>query len=144
MRYSQNPDSIKANNRKKLLRLKSESQHTLKAVALLCSLVGSYPIYAENVKKNEVYTFNISGGNISSVLNKLAETANIELNYQSELTGAVNSNGLNGSYTVEQALQHILKGTGLNYRMTGDDSITVEKSPESHLPQSTLSPETLS
>ncbi|WP_426994612.1 TonB-dependent siderophore receptor [Methylomonas sp. CM2] len=102
-------------------------RHALKAVALLCAMAASSGAIAENAGSGEVYKFNISAGDMSASLNKLAETANVELSYPAAMASDMKSNGLKGNYTVEQALQQLLKGSGLNYRVAGGNSITVEK-----------------
>ena len=97
--------------------------HTLKTVVYLCVALNSSSVFGEG----EVYNFNISAGEMSTALSKLAETANIDLNYAAAMTSNLKSNGLKGNYTTEQALQELLKGSGLNYRLIGDNSITIEK-----------------
>ena len=123
MRHSKNHGSFTVTKQKNSANKEIRSHHTLKAVAYLCAMLGTTPVFAEG----EVYNFNISAGDMSAVLSKLAETANVDLNYAASVTNNLKSNGLKGSYTIEQALQHLLKGSGLNYRLTDDNSITVEK-----------------
>lgn len=102
---------------------KAGHRHAVKTVTLLCALISANSALA----KAEAYQFNISAGNLSTALNKLAETANVDLSYPAEVAKDLKSNGLKGSYTIEQALHHLLQGSGLNYRLAGDSSITVER-----------------
>ncbi len=108
--------------------VRCDQPHALKTVALLCALANS-PVFADSASNGEIYEFNISAGDISTALNNLAETANVELSYPAAIASDVKSNGLKGSYTAEQALQQLLKGSGLSYRVAGGNSITVEKVP---------------
>jgi iron complex outermembrane receptor protein len=117
----------------------------LKAVALICTLLSSGSAIAENVTKGKVYEFNISSGDMSAALNKLSETAEVDLNYPTSIATDVKSKGLKGLYTLEEALQYILKDSGLNYRLTGDHSATVEpiSVPQSNNSATQMSPVTV-
>lgn len=112
----------------------------LKSVVLLCALANSITVFAENVGNGEIYELDISSGDMASALNKLAETTKVELSYPSVIVSDVKSNSLKGNYTVEQALQQLLKGSGLIYRVAGEDSITVEKAPIRQVDNATAMP----
>jgi iron complex outermembrane receptor protein len=105
----------------------NKRRHALKAVTLMCAMSASNTAIAENASSGTIYNFNIVAGEMSGALNKLAETANVELSYPSATASDMKSNGLKGNYTIEQALQQLLKGSGLNYRVADGNSITVEK-----------------
>ncbi|WP_240618049.1 TonB-dependent receptor [Methylomonas sp. Kb3] len=120
------------NSKKLSASTKADYRHTFKAVVYLCAMLSTTPVFAED----EVYNFNISAGDMTAALNKLAETANVELNYPASVANELKSNGLRGNYTAEQALQQLLKGSGLNYRLSGGNSITIERQlePQSNVP----------
>ncbi len=144
MRFSKSL-RFQSKEKSKFIRLeKIERNNALKALALLYALFNAAPAYAESGGKGDIYRFDISAGEMSSALNKMAETANVELSYPAAMVKDIKSEGLKGSYTIEQALQHILKGSGLNYRLTGDHSVTVERMPQSQSLQSTLPAVTVS
>ncbi|MDX1588306.1 MAG: TonB-dependent receptor plug domain-containing protein, partial [Oleiphilaceae bacterium] len=69
--------------------------------------------------------FNIEGGPLDAVLNRFALAADIDLSVSTELTRGKSSPGLSGSYSINEALQRLLAGTGLSYRVTGPESVTV-------------------
>lgn len=131
MNHSRTYGDFKAENQHNSSSENNSQRHVLKTVVLLCSLVSSSVAIAENDNTIETYKFNISAGNMSGALNKLAETANVELSYPASMANDIRSNGLEGKYTVEQALQYLLKDSGLNYRLTGENSVTVERVVES-------------
>ena len=56
--------------------------------------------------------FNIPAGSLSQVPARLSAQAGIYLVGASELASGKSSDGLQGSYTVENALSHILNGSG--------------------------------
>lgn len=74
--------------------------------------------------------FNIPAGSLSQVLARLSAQAGIYLVGASELASGKNSNGLQGSYTVENALSQILNGSGLVAVAQGDNSYTLQANNE--------------
>jgi iron complex outermembrane receptor protein len=50
----------------------------------------------------------------------------------------VRSSAVNGNYTLQQALQQLLVGSGLSYRLTGANTVTLEKAPQSKADTPTL------
>lgn len=72
-------------------------------------------------------TYNISKQPLYSALSALAEQAGIQFTYSAELVKNINSPGVQGQYTPDEALQKILSGTSISSRRTGSNSITLEK-----------------
>ncbi|MGZ8171656.1 MULTISPECIES: TonB-dependent siderophore receptor [Methylobacter] len=83
--------------------------------------------------------YNIPAGSLATTLNKLAETGGLQLVYDTAIAGDLQSKGLNGKYSPEAALQQLLGNSGLGYRMTGNNTVVIEKLP----PSSKLDPTTL-
>lgn len=71
--------------------------------------------------------FNIPAGSLSQVLARLSAQAGIYLVGASELASGKNSAGLQGSYTVENALSQILNGSGLVAVAQGDNSYALHE-----------------
>ncbi len=71
--------------------------------------------------------FTIPAGSLSQVLARLSAQAGIYLVGASELASGKNSAGLQGSYTVENALSQILNGSGLVAVAQGDNSYALHK-----------------
>lgn len=74
--------------------------------------------------------FNIPAGSLSQVLARLSAQAGIYLVGASELASGKNSDGLQGSYTVENALSQILNDSGLVAVAQGDNSYALHKANE--------------
>ncbi len=127
MSHSQSHFDVKTSARKIHKNIEATPRNTLKSVVLLCILKSAMPVYAENTSNNGVYTFNISESDMATALNELAGTVSVELSYSAELVNDIRSKGLKGNYTIEQALQRLFSGSGLSYRWTGGNSITVER-----------------
>jgi len=69
--------------------------------------------------------YDIPPGPLSQVLNAFAQTSDLFLSGSGTLTEGRISPGLRGAYAAEEALQLLLAGTGLQYRFTGDDTVTL-------------------
>ncbi|SDU04326.1 TonB-dependent receptor [Halopseudomonas salegens] len=69
------------------------------------------PSAAANV--SAIQTLDIPPGDLTSALNLLGEQAGILLSYPASLTADLHTDGLYGSYSVQQALQLLLVDTGL-------------------------------
>lgn len=74
--------------------------------------------------------FTIPAGSLSQVLARLSAQAGIYLVGASELASGKSSEGLQGSYTVEEALNRILSGSGLIAVAQGDNSYSLHKTTE--------------
>lgn len=69
--------------------------------------------------------FNISGQPLGAALNAFAEATGWQVSVPSERIAGLTSAGISGKYTPEAALQALLSGTGLTYRMTGANAVTL-------------------
>jgi len=70
--------------------------------------------------------FNISAGSLSTALNRLAEAGGLQLVYDASIAEGLQSQGLNGNYTPEAALQQLLRNSGLSYRLTENGNVLIE------------------
>ena len=69
--------------------------------------------------------FQVPPGPLQTALTIFAETSGLELFYRSELTEARQTQGVQGSYTAEEALQTLLRGTDLNHRYSDAKTVTL-------------------
>lgn len=72
--------------------------------------------------------FDVPAGPLSSALNQLASQAGLALTYEASLAEGKTTDGVQGRYSAAEALQRLLAGTGLGYRFTGNDTVTLESS----------------
>lgn len=70
-------------------------------------------------------TFNIRAQDLGSALNAFADRAGLRLLFPSGLASGRQSAGLSGTYSREQGLAQLLAGTGLSYRFTSRDTVTI-------------------
>ncbi len=80
------------------------------------------PAFAQQVR-----SYSIPAAPLADVLNRYAREAGLELAYPAELTAALSSSGLNGSYGAAEGLSRILAGTGISFRQTGARAFTLER-----------------
>lgn len=90
-------------------------------------LLPSLPASAQNDGAAQaVSEHNISPGPLDWTLNELAASAGILLAIDPTLTEGLTSPGLQGSYTLEQAVTQLLAGSGLSYQFTNANTVTLE------------------
>jgi iron complex outermembrane receptor protein len=65
-----------------------------------------------------VKAYEIPAGSVALALNRLADANGAQLVYKARLTRDLSTRGLSGEFTLEDALDHLLAGTGLGYRLT--------------------------
>lgn len=79
--------------------------------------------------KAQKIQFNLPATDLASALMGFAEKTGMELSYPSTMTAGVTSRPLKGRYSAQEGLHELLRGTGVVYRTTGDNVITLEKAP---------------
>lgn len=110
----------------------SKSQYTsfIKPACIVPALLAgsfSFPAMAEANPQ----TFNIPAQPMDSALTELADRAGLRLLYQADTVGRLRSQQVSGARSPEQALNIMLSDSGLEYRKTEGNAITVEKAPKS-------------
>ena len=71
--------------------------------------------------------FAIESQSLSSALTAFGEASGLDLLYDPDLVADIASSGVSGSMDAGAALETILAGTGLTYRFTSDNAVTIEK-----------------
>lgn len=70
-------------------------------------------------------TFNITASDLSDALNQLAQQSDRQIVYASDVAAGRQAKPLQGAYSTQAALDTLLRGSGLVYRMSKDDTIIV-------------------
>ena len=73
------------------------------------------------------FAFDIPREDLALALNQIAQQSHIEISYSAELTRGKISPLLKGTYTPEQALKWLLKGSGLHVRRIAGGALVIEK-----------------
>lgn len=72
-------------------------------------------------------SYAIPAGPLAQALNRFADIAQLQLVYDSATTRGLQSGGLSGSFSRDQALSRLLAGTGLSYRFTSASTVTISR-----------------
>src|SRR3546814_1895883 len=78
----------------------------------------TFSAYAQNL------SLDIPAGTLSKALVALANASGVQL-VSTDLPHALLANGLHGDYTIEAALDALLAGTGLTYRHSAPNTVTI-------------------
>ena len=85
--------------------------------------VWAYSAFADTA----TFAFDIPREDLALALNQIAQQSHIEIAYSAELTRGKISPSLKGTYTPEQALKMLLKGSGLHVRRIAGGALVIEK-----------------
>ncbi|CAD6873233.1 TonB-dependent siderophore receptor [Methylomonas fluvii] len=85
---------------------------------------------SQAVAAEVVRHFNIGGQSLNNALIQFAAQAELELIFSADLLRELASPELRGDMSAEQALTHLLHGSGFTYRFIDTDTVTLERSPE--------------
>ncbi|MGX9425465.1 MULTISPECIES: TonB-dependent receptor [Bradyrhizobium] len=79
---------------------------------------------AQNLTR-AVRSYAIPAGPLADALNRLADVSQLQLIYSGTVTRGRRSSGINGAFTPQQALAQLLAGSGLSYRVTSGNAVTI-------------------
>ena len=99
------------------------------AGAILGSLVPAIGV-AQAQAAPAVQTYRIPGGPLTVTLNRFGREAGILLSFSTELTGDLQSEGLDGSYSVPEGLRALLASTGLEAVAQPGGGYAIRRIPE--------------
>ena len=74
---------------------------------------------------------------LGAALQSLAAKGDLQVLYRTDIVGARNTGGAVGELTVDEALTHLLSGTGLTFRYLDDKTVTIEPAPTAVQPAPT-------
>jgi iron complex outermembrane receptor protein len=75
--------------------------------------------------------FNIPAQPLVDALNAFIAVSDWQVGFPAGMAKDVRSSAVHGRYTPQQALQQLLTGSGLRYRLTGANTVTLENAPQS-------------
>ncbi|NOT13812.1 MAG: TonB-dependent receptor [Methylococcaceae bacterium] len=84
---------------------------------------------ATSIAKANRHSFNIGKQPLYSALNTLAEQGGVQFVFTEEMVKGLSSPGVSGQLSTEDALSQVLKGSGLGYRISRGNTITLEAKP---------------
>ncbi|WEK06025.1 MAG: TonB-dependent receptor [Candidatus Devosia phytovorans] len=94
-------------------------------VAILALASANVTASAQQQQPGEASSYSIAPQDLGSALTSFAENAGLRLLFPSILVAGKTSPGLNGSFSAEAALSQLLAGSGLTYRFTSSNTVTI-------------------
>jgi hypothetical protein len=92
------------------------------AVALIASLDK-----ASAQPASSVVAYNIPAQPLTAALTAVAQRSGLRLAYSADLSAGHSAPALQGSFTPAQAIGRLLAGSGLTYRFTSPNAVTIER-----------------
>lgn len=96
--------------------------------------------YGAVAQPEQVYEFDIEATTADQSLKAIAQQTATPLLVSFKLVGSVRTNALKGAYSVREALDRLLDGTGLSGTIDRNGVITVHQSPKKHRETSVTTP----
>lgn len=81
--------------------------------SVLCTLIGTALLSTSAIAKNTVYQLDITAQNLSNAISQLSAVTKKNITVNGSTSNEINSVAIKGSYTLAQALEIILKNSGL-------------------------------
>jgi catecholate siderophore receptor len=101
-----------------------------------CSAVGSKTINVASaqtvpqstgaVSQTQAQRFDIASGPLSDVLPQFTRAAGITFTLSINSIGTLASPGVSGTFTIQEALEHLVEGTSVTFRFTAPTTVTFE------------------
>jgi|GEM_PF-3610484 len=86
----------------------------------------SQTVYSMPENQSQTYRFDIPSGTLEEVLIAFQKITGLQVVFVSEDIRTLQSPGVSGVYTSEQALKQLLSKTGVTYRFTKSNTVTLE------------------
>ena len=99
------------------------------AVVLLLGTLAVGLAASEAQASGSARHFDIPAESVGTALDDFARQADVTLLFSSTLVGGLKTSGVQGDFTVTQALGHLLGGTGLGFRQVSASAIAIVESP---------------
>ena len=97
------------------------------AIALSLVIAGQVPLSPSAAQDATARAFEITPQPLPSAFLTFAEQSGLEVLFDARIAQGKESPGVQGTYTPEEALRRLLAGTGLTYRFTGADTVTLQR-----------------
>lgn len=96
--------------------------------ALLAS-VAVVPVYAQQSTaksaRSAATNYTVPAGPLDAAIMRFGDDTGLQMLYPADVVRGLHSGGLSGSYTPDAGLSRLLAGTGLVYRFTGANTVTI-------------------
>jgi len=90
-------------------------------------LLAPAPAYAQRISTQTIFTFDIPAQRLADSLRAVATTAGVTVAFDPRVVGEKSAPPIVGSLSVQEALEQLLKNSGLNVRMTNGGSFLISQ-----------------
>lgn len=98
------------------------------AARLLASIaLGAIVIGPAVAQAQQNASYSIPAGSLDTALTRFGTTSGIQVLYSASVTQGLRSPGVSGSLSPQAAVAQLLSGTGLSYRFTGPNAVTISR-----------------
>ncbi len=105
-----------------------QSRASSTGLILLLGTLAILPGWAGSARAEEAADdYPVAAQPLGGALTEFAEEADLKLMFPAELARGIASLGVAGTLTRDQALARLLAGTGMRYRYTSPDTVTIER-----------------
>lgn len=94
-------------------------------------LPGSWLVAQQDVEGGAKQSFDIAAGSLQSALQTFSKQVDLQIFYTSEVVAGLQTHGVKGMYTPQEALEALLAGTGLRYRFSDVNTVTLQRAEHS-------------
>ncbi|MGE8349383.1 MAG: TonB-dependent siderophore receptor [Pseudomonas protegens] len=102
------------------------------AICLACSPVAAVePAAAPGNQAPSSHSFSIARQSLANALDQLSTQSGLQIAYSSAMAQGIESAGVNGRMSAEQALNKLLAGTGLGFERNGANAVLLTRLPQS-------------
>ncbi|HEY0182623.1 MAG TPA: TonB-dependent receptor, partial [Rhodopila sp.] len=99
------------------------------STALGCAISAVRPAAAQDGNTASAIRIDIAAEPLDAAIRSLIQQTGLQIAYPASLSQNTHSSAVSGTYTPSEALSRMLAGTGLTYRFTGANTVTLEAAP---------------
>ena len=96
-------------------------------IVMLCLVLALDGLAAEVESEPRTFELRITAQPLDEALQEFSRQSGMQVIYFSGLTDGIQSPGVNGKYTVSAALQALLAGSGLSFRVINARTVEIRK-----------------
>lgn len=99
-------------------------------IGTACIGLGAAPALAQGASAATAHAFAIGAQPLVDAMREFSRATGIQIAYTASIGSGVTSPGVSGSFVPAEALSRLLTGTGLTFRYTGPNTVTLEPAPQ--------------
>ncbi len=102
---------------------------------------GSWLVAQQDAEGGAKQPFDIAAGSLQSALQTFSKQVDLQIFYTSDVVAGLQTQGVKGLYTPQEALDALLAGTGLRYRFSDANTVTLQRAERSETTETKIAQE---